>query len=224
MDEDRRIERLLKHIEQEEGFVAEVEAKLQLRERDRHNRRVELYKEWQEKVFGAIQSQIDRQLASLRTEDISARRRALMEDYITISNRKRMGLYRDIIIESEYDPLTAHRTLMKYVAKDADDPLKQELLASEMRVGGRVKRELGRATLSATMWDRLHATPYGRFDRMMAVAPSDHTQKAQFSRVNFDHYNVSTDPADLDREYPRGKRIHFPASKRDQRSSTIFDT
>ena len=79
-----------------------------LRDRARHRRQAELYKEWNDKVYEAIQGQIDRQLAALRTEKITERRRQLMEDYIRVSNQKIFGLYRDIIIENEYDPLQAH--------------------------------------------------------------------------------------------------------------------
>lgn len=136
-DEDRRIERLLKHIASEEEYVSEVRRRraprwppataaralhlaghfcspqgvategdaapaarwptcmtaprlracpqvdrsIMMHERARHRRRQELYKEWKHKVYDTIQSQISSQLAQLRTQDITARRSQLMEDY-----------------------------------------------------------------------------------------------------------------------------------------------
>ena len=179
-DEDRRLERLLKHIAHEQEFVdqvrrttaqaddprllcrescseratstrltlllplvssyAQIDYNLSMRERAKYRRQTELYKEWKEKVYETVQSQIDSQLAQLRTEDISARRRQLMEDYIRVSNQKRYGLYRDIIIESEYDPLIAHRQLLKYTCSTKNDPCKQEINATML---GKPKLPLG---------------------------------------------------------------------------------
>jgi len=245
-DEDRRVERMLKHIEKEQEFVEQLNASLEIRERAKLRRQTQLYREWKEKVYETIQAQIDQQLASIRTEDISMRRRGLMEDYIRVSNQKRYGLYRDIIIESEYDPLVAHKTLLKYTMSNQTDPLKLEVNNAEI---GKPKRELGakaaasgvtatdacrasvancpptrclatlctgRATLSAITWDKLHSTPYGRFDR---IQPPATDQSPYVSRVNFSHYDISHDPEVLSREFARGKRIYCDAPQREQRSA-----
>ena len=54
------------------------------------------------------------------------------------------------------------------------------------------------------MWDKLHATPYGRFDRMVPPPPATF-EGAHASRVNFDHYQIASGPAVVDREFPRGE-------------------
>lgn len=120
----------------------QLDVNLEMRERAQHRRQAQLYKEWTEKVYETIQAQIDRQLASLRTEGLSTRRRQLMEEYIRVSNQKRYGLYRDIIIESEYDPLLAHQKLLKYKISDANDPVKLEINNSQM---GKPKQPLGKS-------------------------------------------------------------------------------
>ena len=124
------------------AMCSQLDRKLDLRDKAKYRRQTELYKEWKEKVYETIQAQINQQLASLRTEDISARRRQLMEDYIRVSNQKRYGLYRDIIIESEYDPLIAHKTLLKYTMSDKSDPLKREL----NNTTDKPKHELGKSS------------------------------------------------------------------------------
>ena len=63
----------------------------------------------------------------MRTEDITTRRRQLMEDYIRVSNEKKFGLYRDIIIESEYDPLEPNRHCIKVDTYGLRDPMKRVL-------------------------------------------------------------------------------------------------
>jgi len=227
-EEDRRIERLLKYLQDEEEWVSSVDRKLKLREEQRWNRKTELYKEWEQKVFKVVQRQIDEQLARIRTEEISERRRALMEDYIRTNNKKLQGLYLDIIIESEYDPFVAHKKLMRYQMSDLSDPLKQEVNAFNTLPSGKLKPKpkWGRDSLPVTLWDKLDSTPFGRFDRLLVDNPPPQEPRADrphFSRVNFDHYRISTNRADLDREFPRGKRIGFGGSARDQRSSTIFE-
>jgi len=175
-------------------------------------------------VYDTIQSQISSQLAQLRTQDITARRSQLMEDYIRTSNQKRYGLYRDIIIESEYDPHLAHATLLKYQMSDKDDPLKAELNQIEEGMRTKQKRPLGRATLPTEMWSNLTSTPYGRFDRILPPPePMNPGEPIQFSRVPFDHYNIPTGSEILNRELPRGKRIQCDGQQRDQRMSSIFD-
>lgn len=172
-EEDRRLERMLRHIEQEETWVASVDRKLKKHDEQRRNRRQALYKEWEHKVFNTIQQQIDEQLARVRTEDISERRRALMEDYIITSNKKLTGLYLDIIIESEYDPFVAHKKLMKYQMSELQDPLKQEINAANALPSGKLKPKprYGRDSLAVELWDKLDSTPYGRFDRLIVAEP-----------------------------------------------------
>ena len=79
--------------------------------------------------------------------------------------------------------------------------------------------DAGRATLSPSMWDKLHSTPYGRFDR---IAPPPPEANPYVSRVNFEHFDIARDPEVLMREFPRGKRINCDGQQRDQRTSTIF--
>jgi len=72
------------------------------------------------------------------------------------------------------------------------------------------------------MWNKLHATPYGRFDRMITsstplIGPNGEPYVC--SRVPFDHYNIARDKATLLRELPRGKRT----AGLEQPSSKIFE-
>ena len=49
---------------------AQLDHNLSLRDRAKYRRQTELYKEWKEKVYETIQSQINQQLSQIRTEDI----------------------------------------------------------------------------------------------------------------------------------------------------------
>ena len=223
-EEDRRMERLLKHIATEEEWVQSIERKLQMREAQCFARQSELAREWGSKVFRNIQRQIEEQLAARSVEKIRERRLALMEEFIQIEKRKDGGIKLDIIIESEYDPFLGHKSLMKYKMNDLNDPLKQEVNALNMLPNGKLKPKpkMGRDSLDVRLWDRLDATPFGRFDRLLLEHPPEpRTDGEGFSRVNFDHYQVATDRATLDREFPRGKRIDSGVVA--QRMSKIFE-
>ena len=108
---------------------------------------------------------------------------------------------------------------MKYQMGDLQDPLKSEINAANALPSGKLKPKpkYGRDSLDVKIWDKLDCTPYGRFDRL--IVPDLSKPNPYSSRVNFDHYKVATGRADLDREFPRGKRVDFPGAGRDLRTS-----
>lgn len=208
-EEDRRVEKALKHMSEENKFLDDVDTFLQNREHAKQIRKQHLFQDWQEKVYGNIQRQIESQLAALSVEEISGRRRALLEDYIRVSNEKAHGLFRDIIIEAEYDPLVARQHAIGYHINDSFDPIKLELnQKAAIELGRRPQRhELGRSTLDMKMWDKLDTTPYGRFDRFAGLEPPK--APSQCSRIMFDHYSEPSHAAYLKEmtQAARGKRM-----------------
>jgi len=179
-----------------------------------------MYMEWNEHVFKAVQSQIDAELASRRTEDIEARRRELMDGYLRVLKRKEAtgGVYRDIIIESEYDPLQTHEHTIRYQFSDKQDPLKAELRAQS--IGQPKPRQVGRTTLPSSLWQKERfSDTYGRFDR---VYPEKPPHAMRVSHVPMEHYSIARG-ADVPREFPKGKKVDFPGTTaRDMRQSQIF--
>ena len=151
-DEDRRMERPLSTSKRSKDS-SRTDRSLRLHDIAKFRQKQVLLKEWTEKVYNVIQAQIDEQLRALPAEAISERRRKLLEDYIRVSNKKRYGLYRDIIIESEYDPMVAHRTLLRYQMHDQQDPLKIELPDPTARAG-RARKGADFAASSARGWAR----------------------------------------------------------------------
>ena len=62
----------------------------------------------------SVQAEINAQLEKRNINDISAKRYALLDEYVRVSNSKTFGLFRDIIIPEEYDPLTPHEAIIHY--------------------------------------------------------------------------------------------------------------
>ena len=85
-------------------------------------------------MYNNIQSQIDGQLATLSTADISARRRALLEDFVRTKSSRSPG--------PSSAPVEHH--MLSYRFRDSQDPLKIELNSAEFEPGASYKkRQLG---------------------------------------------------------------------------------
>jgi len=169
-------------------------------------------------VYHNIQGQIDRQLSALSAADISQRRRSLLEDFVKTKSTLKGGG------SSSGSVAAADHSMLTYKFRDSHDPLKLELNTAVNPADGHVgtKPQLCRSTLSTTLWNQLHSTPYGRFDRMITSATpliGPNGEAYCVSRVPFDHYNIARDRESLLRELPRGKRT----AGLEQAPSRIFD-
>ena len=76
---------------------------------------------------------------------------------------------------------------------------------------------LGKDCLPPTMWDKLDATPYGRFDKMMAASTkpvNESKEKLRRSTVPFDHFNFERTRSAINQEFPKPKRTFHSVVKR----------
>ncbi|KAJ1640468.1 hypothetical protein T492DRAFT_928152 [Pavlovales sp. CCMP2436] len=164
-EEDRFARMYNELMMEEEDFVALVKDYCKLDDQNRLRKQEALCRDWHEKVFNKVQRQIGKQLKSTSSHEIAERRRKLYDQFLAAANSKESGLFRDIIIESEYDPM-----------------------------------------IEVTMWDKLEATPYGRFNKMMGSTKVDHgTFKAN---LQMDHYAFPRGKEVTDEEFPKGKRTY----------------
>ncbi|KAJ8546920.1 hypothetical protein ON010_g11315 [Phytophthora cinnamomi] len=160
----------------------------------------------------------------------SAERAEAYQKFLDITNKKG-GLFRDIIIESEYNPLSDAKFL-NHRAK-VDDPAKRVIRRREeedaiARDGANMSNEsvgdrpvmneqyAGRAdNLDVKLWSKgvYESTPYGYFHKMMNSTASSEGSKTYASRVKLDHYNIEKGPEVLRQELPKGKRTNFDGHK-----------
>eukprot|EP00302_Diacronema_sp_CCMP2436_P037035 CAMPEP_0180040572 /NCGR_PEP_ID=MMETSP0984-20121128/33560_1 /TAXON_ID=483367 /ORGANISM="non described non described, Strain CCMP 2436" /LENGTH=337 /DNA_ID=CAMNT_0021967879 /DNA_START=21 /DNA_END=1033 /DNA_ORIENTATION=- len=210
-EEDRFARMYNELMMEEEDFVALVKDYCKLDDQNRLRKQEALCRDWHEKVFNKVQRQIGKQLKSTSSHEIAERRRKLYDQFLAAANSKESGLFRDIIIESEYDPMIAHKYTIKYKSHVENDPVKLEVNkaareSQELPGEFMEKVQLGRATLKVTMWDKLEATPYGRFNKMMGSTKVDHgTFKAN---LQMDHYAFPRGKEVTDEEFPKGKRTY----------------
>jgi len=214
-------DRVYDHLmQEEEDFVGELERFLDLQKQSRMNKSRALYRSWESEVFDGIQAQIMPAVVATAPRIGQRKRAALMQEYLTVSNRKSGNVYRDIVIESEYDPLAPHADHIKFDARKRLDPCKLELRQhavpltnSEPRPEYRRKTGGPAQRMTPQMWDRLESTPYGRLDR---VVPDPSLPPYELSnRVLTEQWQQPSREAqqqELLREIPRGKRCFPPRS------------
>jgi len=113
-------------------------------------------------------------------EEVNRKRRGAFQEYLDLSNAKAGYVFRDIIIESEYDPLEANRRSISFLSEHIKDPLKRVLdkhheERTMLEHGDDAKQNAKRPgpalrdMLDATSWGtgNIEATPHGYFAKLM---------------------------------------------------------
>lgn len=208
--------------EEEATHVADIEAHLAVKTREQSRRATALCKRWNEEVFDKIQGQVEAELRRREKKGTYNQRwRDAQDDYLETLKKKEAGVFRDIIIESDYDPLYHAEKAIHYRKDKIVDPLKTESIkaaaeAAILPATGKPRKAppLGRYTLPATDWCRLDVTPYGHFQKVIEKPPSAAAAARAHSQVNLDHYAVPRGRAVLDREFPKPKRTFHGTVRR----------
>lgn len=162
-----------------------------------------MYHEWCEEVFDKIQENILGQVDQMDEKQIEAKKNALYQEFLDATRRKD-GLFRDIIIESDYDPLAWREESMRYSSK-VDDPVKRELtrqyndLEGIGGTGKGIPHSRTKAILDVKMWDKLEATPHGKAAQMFAQQQAQAgkprpVSKTQATTMRLNHYKIDMKP------------------------------
>lgn len=129
-----------------------------------------------------------------------------------------VGVFRDIIIEAEYDPMSCHTNHIKYQNRIRHDPCKLELRQhahKPMDAMGRSEFSKPRGTgvtprLPVGLWDKLDSTPYGRSEKLLPRLDAAASYRLH-NRVTQNEFQVERGRAVLQREIPLGKRCFYGA-------------
>ena len=155
-------------LEERQTFLRDINEKLAAYEEGDERKRQQIYEEWCEKVFDPIQNQIDNHLASIPFEETQRKRRMKFEEYLNRLNHKQKnngGVFRDIVLEDEYDPFELHKETFKYKPKKPSDQ------ASAKQSHQLRKQDM----LNVAQYDKLDATPFGHYSKM--VHPNSNSSK-----------------------------------------------
>jgi hypothetical protein len=157
-------------------------------------------------------------------KQLNKRKNTDYKKFLTVTNRK-PAIFRDIIIESEYDPLEPNRRCYKAKTAMLEDPVKiseikarkeASMLGTSTKGVLAQKQTVGKDTLDVKLWasGQIEATPYGTFAKMMSStsdsspASKEKRSKTMQSHIHFDHFSYPKGRDAIDAEMPKGKRIY----------------
>lgn len=212
---NQRFHDLNRDIDKCQDFLDIVDKNISLHEEAERNKVKRQFGEWNTQVHSRIQEKISNQLNAVEYKTMLKTKNDDYQKFLDITNKK-SAIFRDIIIESEYDPLEPNRRAIKAKPGKLKDPtlhilqktidehvmLDPEYLKTKSNTGGKY-------TLPTEMWaaGKIEATPHGRFGKMMACAgDEDKRKRAPKSNVVFDEYTFPKGKAITDSEMPKGKR------------------
>lgn len=166
------------------------------------------------------QKRIQSTIATTEGKHLNKRKNQDYQKFLDVTNRK-PAIFRDIIIESEYDPLEPNRKCIVAKTGLLEDPVKISEIkakkeASMLGTGPKSaitqKKALGKDTLDVELWasGKIESTPYGTFAKMMSntSGQSQEKSKTMQSHIHFDHFSFPKGRAAIDAEMPKGKRVH----------------
>ncbi|EFJ48794.1 hypothetical protein VOLCADRAFT_90643 [Volvox carteri f. nagariensis] len=113
-----------------EGPVKEAEAALAHATKVRGKKKESLHQEWETKVFDTLQGRLQSALDERDPAAIESRLKTQYDQYLHTTNTK-VGVFRDVIIEQDYNPLTAAKAAIRIPTGDIRDPLKRDVLKRE---------------------------------------------------------------------------------------------
>uniref|UniRef100_A0A7S3VPQ4 Uncharacterized protein n=2 Tax=Dunaliella tertiolecta TaxID=3047 RepID=A0A7S3VPQ4_DUNTE len=181
------------------GIMGESQETLSHRKKVVGEKQRALHQEWQTQVFDKIQERLDKALSKTSPRETEARLQAQMDDFLRTGNTK-AGIYRDVICEQDYDPLSTRSRTLKVQTGDLFDPLKRDWIKARnerlnMGLSAGTSGQLARDTFDTKMWSEqnVHSTPYGHcVDKTGAyvVHPlSQSVLEQRRSKLVMDHYN-----------------------------------
>lgn len=218
--EDRRFHSLKDDVDSSRHFLRTIDKTLQMQDEANLNKVRRQFDDWNNTVHAKIQGNISSQVNAMDYKDINARRNEDFQKYLDITNKK-AAIFRDIIIESEYDPLEPNRRSVKAVTGKLKMPTNMSLQKrqEEMSMLAPVGHEQSsddslRYTMPVEHWatGKIEATPHGYFAKMMddSRRGTVSTAPATFkSTIHFNDFSFPMGKKIVDDEVPRGKRV-FP--------------
>lgn len=113
------------------ALAEELHEKLQLHEQSKNRQVQRMHDEWTTGVFQKLNEPVLHKVQAMDGKELSASKHETYQRFLDITNKKG-GLFRDIIIESEYNPLSD----VKYLSSRSkiDDPVKRVIRRREEEV------------------------------------------------------------------------------------------
>lgn len=103
---------MLAGLDSSQGIMSDTAYSVSHAARGRAKKVKELYDEWDKKVFSKIQDRLQERVGTTTHASLEKRLTKQMDQYLHTSNTK-LGVFRDVIIEADYDPLSVHKNTIR---------------------------------------------------------------------------------------------------------------
>ena len=213
---ENKLNQNLAKLEESKALLDSIDKNLKMHEQSVYNNNRRQFEEWNLNVHGKIQSNIASQIDEMSSKELNMKKRNDYSQFLNISNRK-SAIFRDIIIESEYDPLEPNRHSIKARTGILKDPTLMLLrkASEEQAMLGENGKKLNtfkishgnlKVMLPVEQWasGKIEGTPHGRFMKMMNAKPK--LNATMTSNLFFDDYTYPRGKDAVDVEMPKGKR------------------
>jgi len=217
MKKEQKFNEMYHTLKQGRQLADEMEKMLNINDMNVDRKKTQQYQSWNDNVYNTIQDGIKSHLDSTDRKALNQRKREEYQQFLDAMNQKG-AIFRDIIIESDYDPLVSNKNSITYKTQRIEDPTKRVLQKGEeeakMIHPGRSlgKQAMCRDTFDTTQWatGKVEASPHGHFTKMFrSDGPALKGNPTQKSRVVFDQFNFPKGKEAVDCELPKGKKMDF---------------
>ena len=201
------------------AFLDNVDRELSLVDETRRTKTRRQFEDWNKSVHGKIQEKVLAKVNSISARELHSRKLESYDKFLSITNRK-PAIFRDIIIESEYDPLEINKLSINAKTGKLKDPLnidRQKAEGEMAMVGLSIQDDYNTTDrLAVPLWakGKIESTPYGMFASMMneddsegggEKKPAAAKKPKGVSNVVFDDFNYPIGKAAVDLEMPPPK-------------------
>lgn len=108
------------------GITGAIQDMLALAATTKANKREQLYNEWKAQVYDKLTDRIQDAVAARSVSEIENRLQHNYQDYLTTTNNK-LAVFRDVIIEADYNPLQYQSQNVRYRTDDIRDPIERDV-------------------------------------------------------------------------------------------------
>jgi hypothetical protein len=216
----------LDNLDHGREFLETVSKDIHMFEESQKNKLKTQLKEWNEKVHAPIAMCIAKKINAISPKELNRIKCSDYQNFLNVVNKKPC-IFRDIIIESEYDPLEVNKRSIVAKVPILNDPTHLDQMKirresamlnetepnSESKAKGKHKGMSSpfktREVLPVELWEtgKIESTPYGVAAKMMDPnAPPPVANPNQASHVHFNDFQFPRGKAAIDAEMPLGKR------------------
>jgi hypothetical protein len=120
--ESEMLNQVFNGLSSSDGVLNDAHETIAVAEQVQRRRREKLHTEWSDNVHGKILSRIHDVIGKMSINQIERRLRQGLQDYLDTSNSKGAAVFRDVIIEADYNPMKYANQNIKFHDGDIKNP------------------------------------------------------------------------------------------------------